>query len=113
MRAAPDPGAADPRPGTITVIAVLTGAGGLFGLLEVALAGGFLALAPVPLMAQSWVSLLVLFEGLDAVLSLVCAVGLWRMRRWSVVLYGGLVAFNAGVGALLGPRSAGSPFPAS
>jgi hypothetical protein len=85
------------------VVAVLTGAGGAVGLVEVLLAGGFLALGPAVPVAQSWVRLAVLHEALDAALSLAVAVGLWRMRRWSVALYGGLMAINLAVAMLLWP----------
>jgi hypothetical protein len=110
--AAPDPDPAGRRPGIITVIAVLTGAGGAFGLLEVALAGGFLQVSPSSVVAQGWLPILMLFNGLDSVLSLAVAVGLWRMRRWSVYLYGGLVALNAVAGALFGRLVLGTLLPA-
>ena len=111
--AAPDADAAGRRPGTITVIAVLTGAGGAFGLLEVALGGGFLEVSPSSAVAQGWLPLLMVFNGVDSALSLAVAVGLWRMRRWSVYLYGGLALVNAVAGALLGRLVLGTLLPAA
>jgi hypothetical protein len=95
------------------VIAVLIGAGGAFGLVEVVLAGGFLALGPSLPVAQSWIRLAVLHEALDAALSLAVAVGLWRMRRWSVALYGGLMALNLAAAVMLWPLLADAPLRAA
>jgi hypothetical protein len=51
----------------------------------------------------------VLFEALDAALSLAVAVGLWHMRRWS----GALVALNLAVAILLWPLVADVPLRAA
>jgi hypothetical protein len=95
------------------VVAVLTGAGGAFSLLEVLLAGGFLALGTALPVAQSWIRLAVLHEALDGALSVAVAVGLWRMRRWSVALYGGLMAVNLAAALLLWPLVADAPLRAA
>jgi hypothetical protein len=79
------------RPLAITVLCILMVAGTLGVLIQDLPRGHFGAL---------WIPF---YLGCSAVVTLACAVGMWRMKKWSVYTYACWAALGTGVGiAMLG-----------
>ena len=80
-----------PRPTAITVICIIGFAGGLFTIP--------LIFTDVARNIGGWYPPYLAFS---AVVGFICMVGLWKMRRWAVFTYTGLVALNQLVMLMMG-----------